>query len=241
METTKLKKEVKFYFENQESIIVDISSPEELSDDHIMYGIHVQQLHANYQNQEHDTLDPQKWVDDYNDWDIEEGNVAKKETGKCLGYTIYIDEEYLRQNIEKAIKEVSDFGLSGWGVALHLHHNMEITISNIIQNNTWSESDDFIEILRINTWNVDYDIHKWATEVEKNQYSKNDLMILKEINSLKNSNNFDINNLSKLAKEDYEDAYQIQRDEDISNMTDYYIEKLKKDYKYGEFKYLVSQ
>lgn len=148
-----------------------------------------------------------------------------------------INESLLRDKLQEALESVADHGWSGWGVALHLHRNGEITISDIISNNTWSESDDFEEILRVQTWNVDYSIEQWADEVRNNQYSENDKKILAEIEKLECNDEIELENLSDLAKKDYENCYQIQHDEDLTTAIDHYVMKLENDYNYGEFKY----
>lgn len=154
---------------------------------------------------------------------------------------IKIDKEELISTIEEALKATCDHGWSGWGVALLLHNNMEITISHIISNSTWFESEDFEEILRIETWSVNYDIQRWANEVRQNQYTENDKKILAEIKNLEAKDEFEIDNLSQLAKEDYERCYEIQMEEDISIMCNHYIEKLENmDRQYGEIDYEIE-
>lgn len=69
---------VKFKFENGHEEEFDIQNPS-IPDYYSMYGV------ASVQNK---STDPEEWMDDYNDWDIDEGNLSKKENGDCISYEI---------------------------------------------------------------------------------------------------------------------------------------------------------
>jgi len=232
METTNetLKKEVKFVFENKDNdgnnlyVIADILDFNPDEGESPFAG-----THSDLYPERCNISDPQEWMDSYNDWDIEEGNEVKKIYGQCISYSIYIDEAYLREKLEEAAKEVENFSWSGWGVALHLHKDNEITISSIISNNTWSESDDFFEIFRMQSWNVDYSLEQYLTEIKNCAYNNQEKRILKELEQLEDNGELEYENLSEEAQADYDDAYDTQTSEDIDTIVDYAIEEMKND------------
>jgi len=82
---------IKFKFQNGQKEIINILAPEDVQEDECMYGISLHIMHVSYPNYEYDTSNPQKWVDDYNELDVEQGNIARETTGDCIGYEILND------------------------------------------------------------------------------------------------------------------------------------------------------
>lgn len=70
-------KNVTFKFEDGYTETIDMDNPS-TSDLHRMNGTVADQESSS---------DPEEWVDSYNDWDIDEGNISR-ENGDCVGYEL---------------------------------------------------------------------------------------------------------------------------------------------------------
>lgn len=137
-----------------------------------------------------------------------------------------INKDDLIEMLEDALKETEGFEWSGWGVAVYFHYNGIVSIGGFQSQNTWTESECFEEVYRVQSWNVDYGITEWIAELVHDN-DNDSKKILAEIDSKFNDReNVDIDELSNFARKDYVNAYDIELSESIDNAKEIAIEAI---------------
>jgi len=142
-----------------------------------------------------------------------------------------INKKQLEREVENALRQMHNFDWSGWGIAIHAHYDGSITSSDIISQNTWSESEDFEEICRIDAWSDDEHegIPAWFYDMKNagNDY----IPKIEKVQSILDENDWDISQLEykdlpSNIQDDYDEYIQLIEDDYVNESVSYRIDEI---------------
>ena len=135
----------------------------------------------------------------------------------------------LSEKISEALKEAFDFNWNGWGVPVYVSNEGEVFTGGFQRQNTWTESDEFFEIYRVEVWNCDEtDFIYWIDDANRSTDEKLKNQI-KRLLSKVDIDYLDKLDLNKYLLSEYESYVEDIIDEEVIERTRFIIEHIEEE------------